>query len=74
MSVGWHTISVHVSPVRAAEYKFITIRKEKILFSTIIAAYPNWKKSHQYSERLAPLSIRGAKLKAPLKPLDTIVM
>ena len=38
------------------------------------AENPEWKNSHPLSERLVSPDIVGAQLRAPLKPLNTIVL
>jgi len=45
----------------------------KIKYSSL-AEYNDWKKIDDLYERLTPLGIMEAQLKAPLKPLDTIVL
>ena len=52
-------------------YKILHAERTKI---NCFDVRPPWKKFHLLSERLASLGIEGAQLKAPLKPLNTVVL
>ena len=68
---------------RTARHKWVTRGKIDSVISEFIRGNinadislcrPDWKNLHRLSERLSSLGIIGAKLRALLKPLKTIVL